>query len=137
MREFTEKEKEKLKSCHADLQTIIIAAANVIDIFVLEGHRGEEEQNTAYADGKSQLKYPNGKHNGMPSMAVDIAPFPINWNDKTKFYYLAGIIKGIAHKLLEYGVISHKIRGGWDWDGDNDFSDQTFNDLGHIELTGE
>jgi len=26
----------------------------------------------------------------MPSDAVDVAPYPIDWNDKERFYYFAG-----------------------------------------------
>jgi len=54
-----------------------------MDFTVLEGHRGEERQNELQAAGKSQLRYPNSKHNTFPSMAVDIAPWvngTISWN---------------------------------------------------------
>ena len=72
----------------------------------------------------------------MPSLAVDVAPYDskvlggIPWNDMTKFYYMQGLINAIAHMK---GI---KIRCGHDWDGDNDFKDQTLNDLVHVEYIG-
>ena len=39
------------------------------------GHRNKEDQNKAFAEGKSKLKWPKGKHNKLPSQAVDAAPY--------------------------------------------------------------
>ena len=64
----------------------------------------------------------------MPSLAIDAAPSPIDWNDRERFFYFAGVVKGVAEEM---GI---KIRWGGDWDGDNDFDDQTFDDLVHFEL---
>ncbi len=61
-------------------------------------------------------------------MAVDIAPYPIDWKDHKRFYYLAGIVKGVASQM---GI---KVRWGGDWDSDNDLNDQSFMDLGHFEI---
>jgi peptidoglycan L-alanyl-D-glutamate endopeptidase CwlK len=71
------------------------------------------------------------KHNSKPSLAVDIAPYPIDWADDERFYFLAGIIKAASHQV---GV---KVRWGGDWDSDDDFHDQTFMDLGHFEIRGD
>jgi hypothetical protein len=62
------------------------------------------------------------------SRAVDVAPYPIDWNDTRRFDHFAGIVVGIAHRS---GV---KIRWGGNWDRDNDLNDQNFNDLVHFEL---
>ena len=61
-------------------------------------------------------------------MALDVCPYPIDWNDKDRFYNFAGLVKGIAISM------DIKIRWGGDWDGDNDLKDQTFFDLPHFEL---
>jgi peptidoglycan L-alanyl-D-glutamate endopeptidase CwlK len=105
----------------------------IMDVTILEGHRGEEKQNNYYHAGKSKVQYPNSKHNKIPSHAVDVAPWHaeephIRWDDTKSFYHMGGIVKGIAHKL---GI---PVRLGQDWDQDSDLNDQTFNDLPHIEL---
>ena len=62
------------------------------------------------------------------SRAIDITPFPLDWNDTKRFYHFAGLVQGIALGL------QIKIRWGGDWDCDNDFKDNLFNDLPHFEL---
>ena len=125
---------KRLETCHSDLQLLFKEVINYCDNIVLIGYRGEEEQNQAVLEGRSKLKFPLSNHNSLPSMAVDIAPYPVDWNNTKSFYYFAGFVKGIAEKLLKEGTISHKIRWGGDWDSDNDFKDNTFNDLVHFEL---
>ena len=100
----------------------------IMDFSVTCGHRDEVEQQRLFREGKSKLQYPKSKHNRMPSMAVDIAPYPIDWNDKERFILLAGIMIGVAH---EHNI---KLRWGGDWNGDFDMKDQTFNDLAHFEI---
>lgn len=98
------------------------------DCSVICGYRNLEKQTEAYHAGKSKVFYPNSKHNKQPSHAVDVVPYPIDWNDMKRFYHFAGYVKGIADSL---GI---KIRCGADWDSDNDFKDQNFHDLPHFEL---
>ena len=57
-----------------------------------------------------------------------LAPYPIDWNDKERFYFFAGYVKGIASQM---GI---ELRWGGDWDSDNQLHDQTFMDLPHFEL---
>lgn len=128
MAKFGNRSLKELQTCSKVLRLILTQAIELYDFSVLKGFRGEQEQNKAYREGKSKLQYPESKHNQTPSRAVDIAPYPIDWEDKKRFYYLAGLIKGIAHAE---GV---KIRWGGDWDRDGDFDDQSFNDLPHFEL---
>lgn len=67
----------------------------------------------------------------MPSNAVDIAPYPIDWNDRERFTYLAGHVKMAAHML---GI---KVTWGGDWNNNNEVKDNNFDDLPHFELTGK
>lgn len=131
MYKFSEKSLNKLETCHPKLQEIFKEAINIIDIQITEGHRSKEAQDRAYHNGYSKLKWPNSKHNKMPSLAVDAVPFPIDYKDTKRFYYLAGIIKGIAHMK---GI---SIRWGGDWNNNNDFNDNKFNDLPHYELVND
>jgi len=129
MFEFSVKSKEKLISAHPELQHLFNEVIKVIDCTVVFGHRDEEEQEEMVRKGYSKLHYPSSKHNKKPSLAVDVVPYPIDWEDRERFVYLAGIVKGIASQL------QIKIRWGGDWNNNNDLKDQTWMDLPHYELT--
>ena len=130
MPEFSVKSLEKLSTCHPDLQRVFKEIVKHFDCTILEGHRGQERQNKMFDEGRSQLRFPHGKHNQVPSLAVDVAPYPIKWTDRDRFHYFAGFVKGIA---LQMGV---GIRWGGDWDSDTQVDDNRFDDLPHFELKG-
>lgn len=123
---FGKRSMENLSEAHPRLQEIFSEVVKHYDCSIIEGHRTIEEQEKLYAAGKSKLR--RGKHNMKPSEAVDVVPYPIDWNDKERFYHFAGFVKGIATSL------GYKIRWGGDWDSDNDLDDQTFYDLPHFEV---
>ncbi len=127
MPQFGRRSKEQLSSCHADLQKLFNEVIKHYDCTILEGHRSNEDQLKAFNAGKSRIKS-GGKHNYSPSLAADVAPWPIDWGDKNRFYHFAGKVQGIAQML------NVKIRWGGDWDSDNDLKDQTLYDLPHFEL---
>jgi len=133
MYKFGSRSKRRLAQCHPDLQRIFNEVIKKFDCTVLCGYRGKEKQDRAYHEGRSQLKYPESKHNSTPSMAIDIAPWfnkkpHVRWEDKESFYYFAGYVKGVADAM---GI---SIRAGADWDKDSKIHDQTFFDLPHFEL---
>lgn len=111
--------------------------ATQFDVTIVWAHRGEAEQNTAFANKASTLKWPMSKHNQYPSPAVDLAPWStaiqpagIDWNDTRYFLVLAGMVIGIAKQL------GYKVRWGGNWDGDAVIiDDQSLADLCHFELT--
>lgn len=129
MPKFSKKSLEKLKTCHPMLQEICNEAIKFVDFSVLVGHRNKEKQNEAVNKNRSTLRYPNSRHNSVPSMAVDLAPYPVNWYDKKRFCYLAGLMVRIGY---EKGVA---LRWGGDWDMDGELNDQIFNDLPHFEIS--
>ena len=98
--------KAKLDQCHPDIQKIVTELLNEMDVTVLCGHRGEAEQEAAFKAGNSKLQFPNSKHNKLPSLAVDIAPYPIDWQDIKRFDEMNDKIQKIADK---HGI---KIRQG-------------------------
>ncbi|RMD97826.1 MAG: M15 family peptidase [Bacteroidetes bacterium] len=110
------------------LQRILDEAIQLVDFTILEGHRPNERQAQLLAEGKSKLGPGQSKHNANPSLAVDIAPYPIDWDNAERFAHLAGICIGIASQL---GI---KLRWGGDWDMDGELSDNRFNDLPHLEI---
>lgn len=134
---------ENFKTLHPDLQTILAELIRVYDFSIIEGYRTLETQQQYFKDGKSKLDGINqkSKHQSYPSLAVDIMPYKKGTNafsgdelDNRRFYMMMGMVKAISNKLLIAGEITHKVRFGLDWDGDDTFKDQTFHDLPHVEL---
>lgn len=134
MPEFTLTSRTKLATCHQDLQTLFNEVIKTFDCTILEGHRDEEAQEEAFKKGNTQLHYPYGNHNAFPSNAVDASPYPVEWNNFSRFYWFAGYVMGIAQKLYDDGKISHLIRYGGDWNQNKEITDNKFNDLVHFEL---
>ena len=128
MPKFSKKSLSKLETCDKRLQDLFLRVVKKFDCTILEGHRSKDRQNKLFDEGKSKLKYPKGKHNSLPSKAVDVAPYPIDWNDRERFTYFAGYILGIAYQM---GL---KIRWGGDWDMDTQVKDNNFDDLPHFEI---
>lgn len=134
MPKFSHTSLQRLKTCHVDLQVLFNEVIKYFDCTILEGFRNEADQNRAYATGKSQKKWPHGKHNQYPSIAVDVIPFPIDWNDRERMHLFAGFVLGIARSLKDACKITHEIRWGGDWNSDTQVKDNKFDDLVHFEL---
>ena len=128
MPRFGRRSRKNLETCNEDLQELFNEVIKFFDCTVIQGHRGKEEQNKYFDEGKSKVKYPNGRHNANPSNAVDVVPYPIDWKDTDRMYYFSGFVKGIASKL---GI---PIRWGGDWNDNTEVKDTNFKDLPHFEL---
>jgi peptidoglycan L-alanyl-D-glutamate endopeptidase CwlK len=128
MPKFGRKSRERLNTCNEDLIVLFKEVVKYFDCSVLEGHRGEKLQNKYFKEGNSKLKYPEGRHNKKPSNAVDVVPYPVDWNDREGMTYFAGFVKGIASQM---GI---PIRWGGDWNGNNNLKDNNFDDLPHFEI---
>lgn len=125
---YSTNSQSRLEQCHPSLQRVFLAVIEHVDNTIITGHRPKEEQNRLFDEGKSQLKYPKGKHNSLPSLAVDAAPYPIDWNDRERATLFAGFVLGIA---AEMGI---KLRWGGDWNMNFETKDNNFDDLWHFEL---
>ena len=122
---FSETSLKNLEGVDDRLQRIAYTVIQIIDCRVLSGLRTFKEQEQLVAEGKSKILHSRHLH----GMAIDVAPYPINWQDTNGFCYFAGIMKGVAHM---YGI---PLRWGGDWDQDGIvIRDQTFNDLVHFEI---
>jgi len=128
MASFGTRSLEHLNTLDPRLHRVLVASIRTFDFTVLIGHRDEAAQNEAQASGRSTVRWPHSKHNMSPSLAVDLAPWPIDWADRERFTYLAGHIVGIGSHM---GV---PIRWGGDWDKDTEVRDNGFDDLVHFEL---
>lgn len=118
----------KLLTCHNQIQVVVRRVIQTIDFKVIWGHRNEEQQNQVFNNGFSTKPWPMSKHNSFPSMAIDIAPWPIDWHNIERFALLGGYMLATAEGL------NIKLRPGFDWDMDWDITDQTFMDWGHYKV---
>ena len=131
MPSFSEKSLARLATCDARLQRVFHEVVRHFDCTILEGHRDKERQNRMVAEGKSKVRWPHGKHNTVPSLAVDVTPFPIVWDDRERQTLFAGFVLATAKAM---GV---DLRWGGDWDRDTEVRDNAFDDLVHFELVEE
>ena len=129
---------DKLATCDHRLVLVAKDVIAIQDHTILQGHRHRADQDRAFAEGKSKLKWPHGNHNALPSRAIDVAPIyfeagmKIDWEDVIAFGRIAGMYQACAHLR---GI---RLRFGLDWDGDfrsvgRDPSER-FLDAPHIEL---
>lgn len=105
---------------HPDLIRLVDAMLEDMDITLIVGHRGKEDQDKACAAGLSHTPWPTSLHNCSPSRAIDCSPFPVKWNDIDGFKKMGALAK---QKAQELGI---KIRYGGDF--------TTLSDFDHIEL---
>lgn len=121
MPSFGANSKRHRDTCHPDLKRVLNEAIKHYDFSVIWGHRGQSQQDRAFNEGNSQVKWPNSKHNKQPSHAFDVVPYPGGFsNPDEEFYELATHILGAASKC---GV---RLRWGGHW--------TRFKDLAHFEL---
>ena len=128
MPKFGRKSRERLNTCDSKLKQVFNEVIKHVDCSVLEGHREKDRQNKLYEEGKTKVKYPNGRHNRQPSSAVDVTPYPVDWKDRERQTLFAGFVIGVASQM---GI---NLRWGGDWDQDFQVVDNRFDDFPHFEL---
>ena len=128
MPHFGKTSKKRLSTCDDRLQEIFNEVIKYVDCSVLEGHREKDRQNKLFKEGKTKVKYPDGRHNRQPSSAVDVTPYPVDWKDRERQTLFAGFVIGVASQM---GI---NLRWGGDWDQDFQVVDNRFDDFPHFEL---
>ena len=128
MPRFGKRSKQRLSTCDERLQEVFNEVIKYVDCSVLEGHRGKERQNQLYKAGKTKVTYPKGRHNARHSLAVDVAPYPIDWNDRERFTLFAGFVIGMANRM------GYTLRWGGDWNMNFEVNDNKFDDFPHFEI---
>lgn len=131
MSRFSRRSASRLATCDARLIRLFEFVVVEFDCTILGGHRGRKLQDRLFDAGKSKVRFPNSRHNSTPSLAVDAAPYPVDWEDRERFVYFGGFVKGMATAL------EIPIRWGGDWDRDTRVKDNDFDDLVHFELIGD
>lgn len=143
----------RLQTADNELKILANTVIKILDHSIVTGFRTKAEQDKLYPRF-STVQWPNSKHNKYPSQAIDVAPYirpygalfgsPEQIKQIQKEFGVSRlavnefILKAYARLIGAYEMASHiekiPIRVGMDWDGDFDMLDQTFHDLGHIEL---
>ena len=126
MPRFGKRSKERLKGVDRRLVSVLNELIKIMDVTIIEGLRSEQRQEKLLKAGSTKTKF--SKH--IEGKAVDLAPYPIDWNDRDRFHYMGGMIRGIAKQL------NIPVRWGGDWDGDGETKDNSFDDLVHVEIKG-
>ena len=128
IRDFTRKELIRLSEAEKSLEDLCEAVNEKFPIFIICGHRNKEDQELAVISGHSKVHYPNSKHNSLPSKAVDLCPYPINWDDRKAFYEMYKVVMATAQEM---GI---KIRAGADFNQDGDLTNDKWVDRPHFEI---
>jgi hypothetical protein len=129
IRFFTNTERQRLLSADPLLEELCVEVNKKFPIFIVCGKRDKDAQELAFAHGLTKVHYPNSKHNTEPySKAIDICPYPIDWNNRKAFYEMYKVVMETAQEL---GI---KIRAGADFNQDGDLTNDKFVDLPHFEL---
>jgi len=126
MPRFGKRSKERLRGVDTRLVNVLNELVKIMDVTIIEGLRSEQRQEKLLKEGSTKTKF--SKH--IEGKAVDLAPYPIDWEDRDRFHYMGGMIRGIAKQL------NIPVRWGGDWDGDGETKDNKFDDLVHVEIRG-
>ena len=141
----------RLNGVDANLVKVVQRAIEITpqDFMVVEGVRSKEQCYINYGKGRTvaqctakgvPAKYAQPKlakvtwlNNPLSSKhvsgkAVGLVPYPVNWNDLTKFDQVA---KAMFAAAKELGV---SIRWGADWDNDGNYREKGEYDSPHFEL---
>ena len=128
-----------LRGVHPDLVAVVERAIQITeqDFIVIEGVRTQERQDELWAQGRTKpgaivtwTKDASSHGIGKDGYghAVDICPFPVDWNDLSKFDAIYVAMLAAAQEL---GV---RLRYGGDWDMDGKLRERGETDSPHFEL---
>lgn len=139
---------KRLEGVHPKMKEVVLGALDIMnewdaagvatcDIMVLEGVRTPERQKELYAQGRTKpgqkvtwtlnSNHFINKKTGY-GHAVDLVPYPVDWNDLKKFDLISRAMFASAAKL------NTPIRWGADWDRDGNPRERGESDSPHFEL---
>jgi peptidoglycan L-alanyl-D-glutamate endopeptidase CwlK len=121
MPKFGAASKRNLAEAHPLLQQLFNAVILKTDCTVLDAQRNRQQQEQAFALGHSRAHFGQSAHNWSPAVAVDVVPYPLDWEDTKAFQALAHVVLETAKEL------DIPITWGGSW--------ATLKDMPHYELT--
>lgn len=135
---FGSTSKKRLEGVHPRLRRVIERAIEIsaIDFSVLEGVRSPARQRELYAQGRTKpgkivtwtLNSNHFRKADGFGHAVDLVPYPVDWEDTKKFDEIAAAVFQAADELGE------RVRWGADWDEDGKPRERGESDSPHFEL---
>ena len=137
------KSRIRLEGVHPNLVKVVERAVQLstVDFTVLEGVRTPQRQRELYAQGRSKPGQVvtwtlNSNHFRKPDgygHAVDLAPWPIDWEGPSRFPKFDAIAKAMFAAADELNI---KIRWGADWNENGTPRERGESDSPHFELAG-
>ncbi|MFU2079364.1 M15 family metallopeptidase [Avibacterium endocarditidis] len=123
---FSQRSEESLKGVHKDLVKVVRRALQLsaVDFTVIEGVRSKAKQKRLFAQGASKTMH--SRH--LTGHAVDLVPYPLDWQDKARFQKIS---QAMFHAAKELNI---PIRWGGDWNQNGKTEDERFYDGPHFEL---
>ena len=123
----------RLKGVDKTLVNIVKRAIEIseVDFSVLEGVRTLERQRELYAQGRTapgKIVTWTMKSKHIDGKAVDLVPYPLDWNDLSKF---DKIRNAMFQAAKEQDV---NLRWGADWNGNGEYREKGEYDSPHFEL---
>ena len=102
MPHFGERSQRNLVGVHPGLIELFAEVVKGYDCTIISGFRTESEQTALleHDPPRTQLAWPGSKHNSIPSFAVDVAPYPIDWSDIQRFIHFAGYVQRVSEELM-------------------------------------
>ena len=124
MPRFSKKSLRELDTCDPLLQYLFKEVVKHFDCSIIEGKRSLEEQKELLKEGATKTL----KSAHLTGKAVDVYPYPVDFEDRDRWHYFGGYVLGTAR---QFGI---DVIWGGDWDNDTKTKDNTFDDLMHFEL---
>lgn len=123
----------RLKGVDETLVNVVKRAIEIseVDFTVLEGVRTLERQRELYAQGRTapgKIVTWTMKSRHIEGKAVDLVPYPLDWNDLDKFDKIKDAMFQAAKEL------DVNLRWGADWDGDGNYREKGEYDSPHFEI---
>lgn len=130
---FSKQSEQRLTGLNPKLVQVVRLALQKTkqDFLVLEGLRTPQRQRELYNQGRTtpgKIVTWTMKSNHLTGNAVDLVPYPVDWNTVEKFDQIALAMFSAANEL---GI---KIRWGADWDMDGKSRERGESDSPHFEL---
>lgn len=120
---------QRLHGAHPELQRLMHECIKQYDFMILDSQRGRKAQEAAFNKDASKVHFGHSAHNWTPSVALDIAPYPLDWKATGDFIELQiHVVRPTAERL---GI---PIRQGLDWNRNGILTDERFRDFPHVEL---
>ena len=137
---FSKRSLDNLKGVHPDLVKVVQRALELskVDFTVIEGVRSQARQDELWAQGRTKpgpvvtwvkTSGTHGIHADGYGHAVDMVPYPVDWDDLKRFDQMA---EAMFQASKELGI---KIRWGANWDQDGNPREAGESDSPHFELS--